>query len=127
MNAHQYGNFSAIIRQLLDFAVDSEIINKNLFLDVKVNRRRVLVPEVKKPDHTQVFTKAEENMIVDRAWTAFRKNENYVQWYTPLAIIFMFYTGKQTGPLPDRRNRRAYQGNIWQQDDPAHSACSRGH
>ena len=99
MNAHQYGNFSAIIRQLLDFAVDSEIINKNLFLDVKVNRRRVLVPEVKKPDHTQVFTKAEENMVVDRAWTAFRKNENYVQWYTPLAIIFMFYTGLRIGEI----------------------------
>ena len=68
MNAHKYGNFSVILRQLLEFAVDSEIIEKNLFLDVRINRRRVLVPEVKKPDHTQVFTKSEEVMLIERAW-----------------------------------------------------------
>lgn len=66
MNAHKYGNFSVILRQMLEFAVDSEIIEKNLFLDVRINRRRVLVPEVKKPDHTQVFTKSEEVMLINK-------------------------------------------------------------
>ena len=99
MNAHKYGNFSVILRQMLEFAVDSEIIEKNLFLDVRINRRRVLVPEVKKPDHTQVFTKSEENMLIERAWKAFNKQENYMQWYAPLAVIFLFYTGLRLGEI----------------------------
>ena len=99
MNAHKYGNFSVILRQMLEFAVDSEIIEKNLFLDVRINRRRVLVPEVKKPDHTQVFTKSEENMLIERAWKAFNKRENYKQWYVPLAVIFLFYTGLRIGEI----------------------------
>ena len=70
MNAHKYGNFSVILRQMLEFAVDSEIIEKNLFLDVRINRRRVLVPE-----------------------------ENYKQWYVPLAVIFLFYTGLRIGEI----------------------------
>ena len=99
MNAHKYGKFSVILRQMLEFAVDSEIIEKNLFLDVRINRRRVLVPEVKKPDHTQVFTKSEENMLIERAWKAFNKQENYMQWYAPLAVIFLFYTGLRLGEI----------------------------
>ena len=99
MNAHKYGNFSVILRQMLEFAVDSEIIEKNPFLSVRVNRRRVLVLEVKKPDHTQVFTKIEENMLIERAWKAFNKRENYVQWYAPLAVIFLFYTGLRLGEI----------------------------
>ncbi len=99
MNAHKYGNFSVILRQMLEFAVDSEIIEKNLFLDVRINRRRVLVPEVKKPDHTQVFTKAEESMLIERAWKAFNKRENYIQRYAPLAVIFLFYTGLRLGEI----------------------------
>lgn len=99
MNAHKYGNFSVILRQMLEFAVDREIIEKNLFLDVRINRRRVLVPEVKKPDHTQVFTKSEESMLIERAWKAFNKRENYVQRYAPLAVIFLFYTGLRLGEI----------------------------
>ena len=99
MNAHKYGNFSVILRQMLEFAVDSEIIEKNLFLDVRINRRRVLVPEVKKPDHTQVFTKSEESMLIERAWKAFNKRENYIQRYAPLAVIFLFYTGLRLGEI----------------------------
>ena len=41
MNKNKYGNFSLIIRQLLDFAVDSEIIDTNPFLRVKVDKKRV--------------------------------------------------------------------------------------
>ena len=97
MNKHKYGNFSLIIRQLLDFAVDSEIIDENPFLRVKVDKKRVLVPEKKKADKTQIFTKKEEDQMIDHAWNAFENRENYVQEFVPLALVFMFYTGLRVG------------------------------
>lgn len=97
MNKHKYGNFSLIIRQILDFAVDSEIIESNPFLKVHVDKKRVLVPERKKPDNTQVFTKEEETRLIDHAWTAYESRENYVQEFVPLALVFMFYTGLRVG------------------------------
>ncbi|MBR3376719.1 MAG: site-specific integrase [Mogibacterium sp.] len=97
MNKHKYGNFSLIIRQLLDYAVDSEIIERNPFLSVKVDKKRVLVPEKKKADKTQVFTKDEETRMIEHAWTAYENKENYVQEFVPLALVFMFYTGIRVG------------------------------
>ncbi len=99
MDNHQYGNFSLIMRQMLEFAVDSEIVQVNEFLKVKVDKKRVLVPSCKKPDHTQVFNKSEEKKIINHAWEAFEKDEHYVQHFVPLGIIFLFYTGLRISEL----------------------------
>lgn len=99
MGKHQYGNFSLIIRQMLEFAVDSEIVDSNVFLRVKVDKKRVLTPELKKPDHTQVFNKSEEPLLVQHAWEQYEKGRNYVQRFVPLGIVFMFYTGLRIGEL----------------------------
>ncbi len=99
MNKHQYGNFSLIIRQMLEFAVDSEIADSNEFLRVKVDKKRVLKPERKKPDHTQVFNKAEEPLLIQYAWKQYEKGRYYVQRFVPLGIVFMFYTGLRIGEL----------------------------
>lgn len=103
MNNHQYGNFSLIIRQMLDYAVAKEIVDSNLFKLVKVDKKRVLVQEKKKPDHTQVYTESEEKLIIEHAWEAFRKDRNYVQHFVPLAVVFMFYTGLRVGELASVR------------------------
>ena len=99
MDSHQYGNFSLIIRQMLEFAVDSEIASENKFLKVKVDKKRVLKPTRKKPDHTQVFNKTEEIKVVNRALEAFEKDEHYVQHFAPLGIVFLFYTGLRISEL----------------------------
>ena len=99
MNKHKYGNFSLIIRQMLEFAVDSGIIDVNPYNSIKIDRKRVLKPEHKKPDSTQVFTKEEERLIVERAWQAFENRENRVQHFAPLALIFIFYTGLRIGEV----------------------------
>ena len=99
MGNHQYGNFSLIIRQMLEFAVDSEIVKSNEFLKVKVDKKRVLTPERKKADHTQVFNKTEEQQIIRHAWDVYENGRNYVQRFVPLGIVFMFYTGLRVSEL----------------------------
>ena len=99
MGNHQYGNFSLIIRQMLEFAVDSEIVKSNAFLKVKVDKKRVLTPERKKADHTQVFNKTEELQIIRHAWDVYESGRNYVQRFVPLGIVFMFYTGLRVSEL----------------------------
>lgn len=99
MDKHQYGNFSLIIRQLLEFAVDSEVVQDNKFLKVKVDKKRVLRPERKKPDHTQVFNKSEETKVINRSLEAFEKDEHYVQHFAPIGIVFLFYTGLRISEL----------------------------
>ena len=99
MDDHQYGNFSLIIRQMLTFAVDCEIVDSNEFLKVNVDKKRVLAPSRKKADHTQVFNKTEEQKVIEHAWESFEKDENYVQHFVPLGIVFMFYTGLRISEL----------------------------
>ena len=99
MNKHKYGNFSLIIRQMLNYAVDSEIVEANVFESIRIDRKRVLKPERKKPDHTQVFNVDEELEVISRAMDSFEKKENYVQQLVPLAIIFIFYTGLRIGEV----------------------------
>ena len=67
MDYHQYGNFSLIIRQELEYAVDRGIIDSNPFLSVKIDKKRVLRAEHKKPDETQVFTLEELEFIYECA------------------------------------------------------------
>ena len=99
MNKHQYANFSLIIRQILDYAVDLGKIRKNPFRDVRVNGRQVLKPEHKKADETQVFTKAEQEALQEAAWNDFNKRDHPVHQLTPLAVMFMFFTGLRVGEV----------------------------
>lgn len=99
MTKHSFGNFRLIIRQELDYAVDREIIDKNPFLSVKIDQRRVLTPEHKKPDHTQVYSKEELDKLVEVAWKDFNEKEHPVHQLAPLAVMFMFLTGVRVGEV----------------------------
>ena len=97
MNKHRWANFRAIINQELDYAVDLEIISSNPFKKVKVDTKRVLVPEHKKPDRTQVYLKDEIPKLQELAWEDFHKKDHPVHQLTPLAVMFMFVTGLRIG------------------------------
>ena len=99
MTKHKYTNFSLIIRQELDYAVDLGVIDKNPFRDVRVDKKRVLVPEHKKPDRTQVFTREEQRKLEELAWKDFETKHYNVHQLTPLAVMFMFYTGARVGEI----------------------------
>ena len=92
MTKNKYYNTTVIIRQMLDFAVDSGIISSNLFRDVKVDGKRLFKKMVKKESSTQVFLKDEEQKVIEYAWNDFH-NETKDYVLSPLAVLFMFETG----------------------------------
>lgn len=93
MDYHQYGNFSLILRQELEYAVDRGIIDSNPFLSVRIDKKRVLRAEHKKPDETQVFTPEELEFIYERAEKDFLSNSRPKHKLVPLAVQFLFQTG----------------------------------
>ena len=95
----QYYNISMIMRQILDYAVDADIIPQNLLQQVKINGRMVFTPEKKKSSETQVFTKQEVNALYETAWKDFREDNNTVHKLAPLAVMFQFQTGIRIGEL----------------------------
>ena len=97
LNNHSYGNFSLILRQMLDYAVDKGIITENVFNQVKVDRKRRLVREEKKPDHTQVFSAEEQEKLFELAWRDYYSRRYRVNHMTPLVVMFMFLTGTRIG------------------------------
>lgn len=95
----EYYNISIIMRQVLDYAVDAEIISENLFRKVKIDSRQVFNPVKKKPSETQVFTKEEVDCIFEVAWADFHQEHNRVHKLAPLAVMFQFQTGVRLGEL----------------------------
>lgn len=92
MTRKQYYNTTMIMRQLLEYAVDREIIDSSPFSRVKPDSKLFRrVP--KKPSETQVFSKSEEAAIEEAAWKDFHDRVHHVRQLVPLAILFMFYTG----------------------------------
>lgn len=99
MNKHQYNSFRTILGQELDYAVDREIIDHNPFREVHINGKRVLQPEHKKPDQTQVYSQEELHKLREIAWQDFRGHRHKVHQLTPLAVMFMFLTGMRIGEV----------------------------
>ena len=74
-------------------------IEENLLYSIRIDKRRILKPERKKPDHTQVFSMKEEKTLINRALDSFAKKEHRVQQLVPLALVFIFYTGLRIGEV----------------------------
>lgn len=92
MSRKQYYNATMIMRQVLEYAVDREILESNPFSRVKPDSKLFRrVP--KKPSETQVFSVAEEAAFEEEAWKDFRERKHPKRQLVPLATLFMFYTG----------------------------------
>lgn len=92
-----YYNVTGILRQALEYAVDRNYLEENVFQKVKVDKK-MLRKQPKKPDYTQVFTKEEQKQIIDFAWEDYR-NRVKVYELSPLAVIFQYQTGVRIGEL----------------------------
>lgn len=99
MDAHQYNNFSSIIRQLLDYAEECEIVDSNPFSKVRIHKRRVLRPEVKKASEQEVFSAEERDALIKYAFKQYELRRDKVQIFTPLAIAFLLYVGLRRGEI----------------------------
>ena len=99
MTRKSFTNVSVIVRGILTYAVDLEIIPVNPFLQVHFEGRRVFTPERKKPSVTQVYTAEEAKAIIAMAWEDFKVPGKKVCLLLPLAVIFQFLTGVRVGEL----------------------------
>lgn len=106
-------NISMIMRQVLDYAVDAEIIDKNPMQKVKIDGRHVFIPEKKKASETQVFTKEEVAALHDIAWRDFEREHMTVHKLAPLAFLFQFQTGIRIGELVAVRYEDVSEGEIY--------------
>ena len=92
MTNTEFYNMSIIMRQCLDYAVEKEILEENLFRKVHIDGRRVFRRTPKKPSYTQVFTDEEIKQIYAYAMQDYKEGK-LVYELSPLAVIFMFQTG----------------------------------
>ena len=99
MNAHQYNNFSLVMRQMLEYAMDLEIISSNPFNRVKIPKSRILKPEVKKPSEQEVFFPDERDALIQYAFKQYEEKRDRVQIFIPLAIAFLLYVGLRRGEV----------------------------
>ena len=99
MNKSQYTNFVSIVKQILNYAVDKDIISENPYMSVRVDTRRVLTPRQKRADHEQVFYPEEEARFEMLAIDDFNRKLHPVNQLVSLAGIFLFYTGLRVGEL----------------------------
>lgn len=95
----EYYNISMIMRQMLDYAVDADIISENPFRKVKIESRQVFDPVKKKPSEMQVFTREEVEALYEVAWRHFEAESMTIHKLAPLAVMFQFQTGIRIGEL----------------------------
>lgn len=94
LTAKQYGNMSLIMRQVLDYSVDKDLIAKSPFYRVRVESRRF--EHTKKKDAIkEVFLIDEQPIINEEAL----KDSELTGTSLPLAIPLAFQTGLRIGEI----------------------------
>lgn len=93
-----YNAMIVVMHQLLDYAVDLEIIDHNPARDIRI-RRGKLQAERKKPDAEQVFSAAELASIKAACYKDFEADTYPINSLIPLAVIYMTLTGLRIGEL----------------------------
>lgn len=88
----KYGNHTAILNQVLEFAIDKEIISANPMKRVHIEPHQ-FKPDKKKADGEQIFYREELARIFEMAWEDFYSERNRLNKLAPLALIFQFQTG----------------------------------
>lgn len=94
----EYGNFITILNQLLDYAVDLEIVERNVRRDVRVSRQ-LLKPDKKHDDREQVYSEEEFSQLRKMVMDDFENNIYTVNNLLPLACLFMFFSGLRISEL----------------------------
>lgn len=95
MNYKQYCNFSCVLRGVLEYSLEKELIQANPFSRFKVGRH-VLRQSDTKTAETEVFTIQEREQLEQLIWDDFNSNPTST---VPLAILLDFYTGLRSGEL----------------------------
>lgn len=94
LTSKQYGNMSLIMRQMLEYAVEKEIIQKSPFSRVKIDSRRFCHAK-KKEASKEVFLIEEQPLIIQEALL----DSQITHTSLPLAITLAFQTGLRIGEI----------------------------
>ena len=92
LTSKQYTNVASVVRQLLDYAVDRDIITDNPFNMVRIQPRLLITP-LKKEAKTQVYSTEELNSLLSEAYRDFEETGDT----SCLAIIICAKTGIRIG------------------------------
>lgn len=112
MTGKEYGNFSLIIRQMLQYAVDKEIVERNIYKDIQ-QPKGMFRKTKKKPSETQVYTREEQEKLEAAALLDFETNTRRIKYpLAPIGIIFMFQTGIRVGELCALKYKDIENGEI---------------
>lgn len=95
MDYKQYCNFSSVLRGVLEYALESELIEQNPFDRFHIGRNTLRSPDVYDKKE-QVFTLEERQLLEDTIWEDYKSNPKNT---VPLAILLDFYTGLRSGEL----------------------------
>ena len=95
MTKRRYYNMAIIIKQCYEFAKDSELINHNIWADVKINTKK-FERESKKENVTQIYFYDEQYKIVEYALSLFSKEPKNI---SALTIPLLFLTGMRIGEV----------------------------
>ena len=96
MTKNNYYNVTVIMRQSLEYAVDSGLLKNNPFKEVKIDGRRMFRKVQKKPDAEQVFTAEECRQLCEYAWKDYHDKVKYYE-LAPLCMMFQMQTGLRVG------------------------------
>lgn len=108
MTKKQYYGVSLIAREILDYAVDNGIIDKNYFDQIKIDKR-LYRKVLKKKSENEVFLVNEVNDIIHLAWKDFEEHPSNL---AILAIILNFYMGTRVGELVVLKTSDIEKGNY---------------
>lgn len=94
-----YYNASVIIRQIFQYAYDSEIIYDNTFDRVTKKLGKLFKKERKPKDESQVYQNKEIEALEKLIWENFHKKGRKVYRLAPLAVLFQLYTGMRASEV----------------------------
>lgn len=95
MNYKQYCNFACVLRGVIQYAIDKELIEVNPFDKFHLNKKTLRAPD-NRSSKKEVFLIDERIMIEKAIWNDFKANPvSTVQ----LAVLLDFYTGLRSGEL----------------------------
>lgn len=95
MNYKSYCNFTSVLRGVLQYAIDKQLITTNPMANFHIGKNVLRSPDVKNK-RKEVFSIEERNLIEDAIWKSYRENPVST---VPLAILLDFYTGLRSGEL----------------------------
>lgn len=127
MNKHQYNNFAGVARQMFTYAYEQGIIDQNPMDRVHIRNKRLLKPEPKKSGDTEVFSREERKLLIEKAYEHYESQKGSVQRFTPLAIAFLFYVSLRRGELVALRFEDLEGSRLILKDSYSHDmSCLKG-